>query len=239
MGRKEQNTHWAETHRSAIGSRHDTRGHRTGGFAKDRRFLPTTGIAPMRKLRGRFGRRRLAVLATCAAFGGSLTVASVANAEATWYSRGQVDCVNFQVGQNTQTNGVPSLLQGLINDSLPTVSGGTLVYFQRPVNVYSYQGTANLYWAPYVKVVNNQTGASASGQLPGVYPWRYVWRISNGWLFNLWWNQQSPPTIGAFYDAKQYLPPGYTAYVWGVTYWLNSSGTQLYHEYHYYGQCSA
>lgn len=239
MGRKEHDDRRAETHRSAIGSRHDTRGLRTGRFAKHRELLPTTGIPPLRKLGGCFGPRRLAVLATCAAFGGSLTGASVANAEATWYTRGQVDCVNFQVGQNVQTPGVPSLLQGLVNDSLPTVSGGTLVYFQRPVNVYSYQGTANLYWAPYIKLVNNQTGASASGQLAGAYPWRYVWRISNGWLFNLWWNQQSPPSTGQFYDAEQYLSPGWTAYVWGITYWLNSSGSQLYHEYHYYGSCSA
>lgn len=239
MGRKEHNDQRAETHRSAIASRHDTRGHRTGRLAKHRERLPTTGIPAMRKLRSCFAPRRLAVLATCAAFGGSLTGASAANAESTWYTRGQVDCVNFQVAQNVQTNGVPSLLQGLVNDSLPTVSGGTMVYFQRPVNVYSYRGTANLYWAPYVKVVNNQTGASRSAQLPGAHPWTYVWRMSRGWLFNLWWNQQSPPSIGAFYDTKQYLPPGWTVYVWGKTYWLNSSGRPFYHEYHYYGRCSA
>ena len=200
-------------------------------------FRPKTSPHHSSRLRRTIsGLRRLAVLTTCA-IAGVLTGASVANAESTWYSQGRVECINFQVGQHVQSNEIPSLLQGLVNDSLPTVSGGTFVHLQRPVEVYGYRGTANLYWAPYIKLVDNRTGASAVGPLNGnglgAYPWRYVWRISNGWLTNLWWNQQSPQT-----DAGFYLPPGFTAYVWGSTYWLNSSGQWFHHEYHYYGGCN-
>lgn len=178
--------------------------------------------------------RRLAIFASCVAFGGVLAGPSVANAASTWYTQGAVDCVNFQVGQHVQNNTGYPLLQGLLDDSVPTVSGGTDVHLQRPVEVYNYRGTANLYWVPYVKIVANQTGAwiPVTATALRSYPWRYVWRASNGWLTNLWWNQQPAQTETGFF-----VTPGYTAYVWGTTYWLNNKGRWFRRENHYYGAC--
>jgi len=224
---------------SALGSTYGTRRHgKLLRFWSHCERALAAGILPVRMLLRRLGSRGLAVFATCAAFGAVLASASAANADSTQYLAGR-DCINFQVGQHVQNNTGYPLLQGLLDDTAPTVSGGTDVHIPRPVNVYYYRGTANLYWAPYVKIVNNQTGASAAGQVNqqgfgGAYPWRRVWRASNGWLTNLWWNQQSPQTEVGFF-----LPPGFTAYVWGTTYWLNSSGRWFRREYHYYGVCRA
>jgi hypothetical protein len=192
-------------------------------------------VRSRRRMPGCFGARRLTAFAACAAFGGILMSAPVANADATRYTEG-LGCIRILVGQHVQNNTGLPLLQGLLDDSAPPVSGGAYVQVPRPASVYAYRGTANLFWAPYVKIVRNSTGRSAAAQLKGygVYPWRAVWQVSNGWFTNIWWNAQSPQT-----NAQFYISPGFTAYVWSATYWLNRNGAWFYRQYHYEGSCQA
>lgn len=202
----------------------------SGGVAGNER----RGMHLRNKLFGRYASRGLAVIAACVTLGMVLVGASSAQADSTAFSE-NASCINFQVGQHVPNNTGYPLLQGLLDDTAPTVSGGTLMQFQRPVQVYDYRGTANLYWAPYVRLVNNATGVFAQRLITRsrAYPWRYVWRVSNGWFTNLWWNQQSP------YQKMQYfVPPGWTMYIWSATYWLNRSGRSFHSELHYLGRCS-
>jgi hypothetical protein len=183
---------------------------------------------------GRLG-LRLVMLAISMAFGGILIAVSNAQADSTVYPQ-SVSCTNFQVGQHVQNNTGSPLLQGLLDDTAPTVSGGSYAYFYPPTYVREYAGTANLYWQPYVRIVVNSTGQSVQGSATKQHarPWRYVWRVtSHHWLYNLYWNQNQ--TDGVSY----WIQPGYTWYIWGTTYWQDRSGRYFYHESHYLGACSA
>ena len=177
-------------------------------------------------------RKLIAALVMAAAVG--LIGAAGASAEATSYTVG-MGCINLQVGQHVPNHTGYPLLQGLLDDSVGTVSGGSYVQVQRPVQATYYTGTRNLYWAPYVRLTHNGTGIWAAAQLNayGVYPSHALWRAAQGVLYNLYWGGQAP-----WVNMQMYIPPGYTAQVWGVTYW-GINGRWAYHQYHYYGTCRA
>lgn len=181
---------------------------------------------------GRFG-LRLVLLAISMAFGGILIAVSNAQADSTAYYQ-TLFCKNFQVTQHVQNPSGSELLQGLLDESAPTVSGGTQATFYPPSYVREYAGTANLYWAPYVRVVNRSTGQSVDALMTQQGARPSMWSVTSAyWLYNLYWNGNA--VNGVLYSIQ----PGDTLYIWGNTYWQNSSGTYFYHESHYLGACSA
>lgn len=167
---------------------------------------------------------------------GMLVAASSAEAVATTYTQG-VGCLVIQQSPHVPNNTGYPLLQGLLDDSVPAVNVADIVTIPRPASVADFKGTANLYWAPVVRLVDNNTNQSVQvvATKYRAYPWTYVWfRASNGWLTNLWWNQDRPLT-----NIQIDLPAGYTVYVWGRTYWLNGSGHYFATGTRYLGKCTA
>ena len=179
----------------------------------------------------------LAVLVT----GALLVSASVASASVapTQYVTGQagMDCINFQDAQHVAPSNIPPLLDSLYNSAFPTVSIGSYASVHRPYWAWDYAGTTNLYWAPYLKFTNTQTGRTAAGQVTdqNARPWRAVWQRTPGnWLTNLDWNGPSAPS----YIVKFFVPPHVVLQIWGSTYWQSATGAVLIHSYHYYGSCT-
>jgi hypothetical protein len=189
------------------------------------------------RMLGRFGPRWFLFVATSLTFAGGLVVTSSAEAASATYIPQTVSCLVIQQSPHVPNNTGYPLLQGLLDDSVPAQNIADIVTIPRPASVADFRGTANLYWAPVVRLVDNQTGASAQvlATKYHAYSWPYVWlRNSAGGLTNLWWGNDRPLT-----QTQIDLPPGYTVYVWGKTYWLNKSGPYLWYQSQYLGKCSA
>jgi hypothetical protein len=100
--------------------------------------------------------------------------------------------------------------------------------------VVNYRGTANLYWAPIVRLIDNKTELYVQRVARGVYASPLMWHASKGWLSYLWWNRQAPPD-----NLQLSIPAGYTLEVWGRTEWVNRNGQYFYWENRYLGNCRA
>jgi hypothetical protein len=182
---------------------------------------------------GRFGLRSLLLVATCMTTAGILVAASSAEAASTYYLQG-VSCLVIQQSPNVPNNTGYPLLQGLLNDSVPPQTVADIATIPRPLEVVNYRGTANLYWAPILRLIDNNTGQYVQRTARGIYASPPMFHASHGWLSYLWWGQQPPPD-----NFQLSVPAGYTLEVWGRTEWLNRNGQYFYSENRYLGGCRA
>jgi hypothetical protein len=185
------------------------------------------------RMLGRFGPRWFLFVATSMTIAGALVAASSAQASSTYYLQG-VSCLVIQQSPHVPNNTGYPLLQGLLDDSVPPQTVADVVTIPRPLEALNYRGTANLYWAPLVRLVDNATGNSVQKWARGAYASPNLWHAGNRWLSYLWWGNQAPPG-----NIQISIPPGYTLEVWGRTEWLNRSNQYFLTQMQYLGKCSA